>query len=407
MQGAKENKTANKTIALVVAAGRGIRFAQHNPRTTRPKQYSWLYGKPLLTHCLDRIVKNPAIDHALVVIHHDDKLFYQEAAALCQQPQKILSPVVGGADRQDSVYRGLLALAKHAPNKVLIHDAARPYVRQDFLNRLLKKMASHDAVIPTIPLHGALKEVVDDMIVAGHSRKNRHVAQTPQGFTYAKILAAHQKMAGRELDDDAAVWELTYPDNPAMVILGDMVNNKITTRGDIDFMKSSMTRTITTLGIDVHRFDDKPTDGAHIMLGGIAIPAKKPILAHSDGDIILHALTDAILGGLGAGDIGIHFPPSDPQWRGVASHIFLEKALGILKEKNGSLVHVDISLLSEQPKIMPYREKIIDNLAGLLQLRKTSVGLKATTAEKMGALGRGEGIMAFAQVTLALPDEID
>ena len=405
-----KSKTIAPTIALVVAAGRGIRFARrdanHPSASRRPKQYSWVGGRPLLTHCLDIFLNSNDIDAVLVVINQQDKEFYEEVMAHHHRHEKILPFAIGGNDRQDSVYRGLQALEKQQPHRVLIHDAARPFFSTKLLSAVIEKLSSAGAVIPAMAITGALKEVVDDKIVAGHSRQNKFVAQTPQGFDYKKILLAHKKQQGKGLDDDAAVWQLTYPDEPAIMVKGDAANIKITTRDDIELIKHTMgnpaTKTITTLGVDLHRFADDGKAGT-IMLGGVAVPSKKNILAHSDGDVILHAITDAILGALGAGDIGVHFPPSEEKWRGVASRVFVEKAMAMMKEKKASLLHVDITLLLEEPKVNPHRAAIVKNLAALLGLPETAIGFKATTTEKMGAIGAGEGLMAMAQITLTLP----
>ncbi|MDI9313415.1 MAG: 2-C-methyl-D-erythritol 2,4-cyclodiphosphate synthase [Hydrotalea sp.] len=409
--------TEYPTIAIIVAAGRGIRFAQrdasHPATSRRPKQYSWLDGRPLLCHCLDIFLASAAVDAVVVVINQADKKFYDEVVALSNHDKKILPFAIGGNDRQESVYRGLQAIAKHNPAKVLIHDSARPFFSIALLDNILrglspKKMSEglSGAVIPCLPLTGALKEAVDDKIIASHPRQNRFIAQTPQGFDYQKILLAHQRQAGRALDDDAAVWQATYPDVPATMVLGDNANIKITTRGDMQLIKNviedNMQKniTITTLGVDLHRFTDHEVQGAKIMLGGVAIPAKKNIVAHSDGDVVLHALTDAILGALGAGDIGVHFPPQDEQWRGVASTIFVEKAMAMLREKNASLIHVDVTILLEEPRVNPHRAAIVDSLAALLHLPASSIGLKVTTTEKMGAIGDGQGLMAMVQTTV-------
>ncbi|MGI9461284.1 MAG: 2-C-methyl-D-erythritol 2,4-cyclodiphosphate synthase [Alphaproteobacteria bacterium] len=396
------SKLRHKTILLVAAAGRGTRFHQ----TGMPKQYIWLKGRPLLCHCLDRLLANPAIDGAMVVIGKKDKKFYHKAIELCHYKNKILPAVLGGNDRQASVYCGLKALKKYQPKKVLIHDAARPYVDKNLLARIIKKLSHKSAIIPTMPLNGALKQVVGQGILASLTRQHHHIAETPQGFSYEKILTAHQQQQGRGLDDDAAVWQLTYPHDPAITIMGDVANIKITTPADIKLIENTMSKTISTLGVDMHRFENKNSKNAKMMLAGVPIYTKKNIIAHSDGDVIFHALTDALLGGIGMGDIGSYFPPSDAKWRGVASKIFVKYAMEMMKKNHARLLHIDITLLLESPKITPYRKKIIANLSKLLGLPPTSIGFKATTSEKMGAIGRGEGVMAMVQSTIDLPNEM-
>ncbi|MBI5121533.1 MAG: bifunctional 2-C-methyl-D-erythritol 4-phosphate cytidylyltransferase/2-C-methyl-D-erythritol 2,4-cyclodiphosphate synthase [Rhodospirillales bacterium] len=382
-----------RTVALIVAAGRGHRFGAE-----LPKQYLELGGRMVLAHTLAAFATHPQISVVRAVIHPSDRSLYDLAA----KGLSLLEPVHGGAARQDSVRLGLESLADDPPDFVLIHDGARPFVEAGVISRVIAALESHAGVIPAIPVADTLKRGDKGLIVGTQERAGLFRAQTPQAFRYQDILAAHQALAGQELTDDAAVLE-AYG-QPVALAEGDESNVKITTRRDLEiaerrFERPQMARTGN--GFDVHRFKK---GGDHVWLCGVKVPHKQGLEGHSDADVALHALTDAILGAIGAGDIGLHFPPSDPQWKGAASDKFLAHAASLVAAKAGRLVHVDVTIICERPKIGPHRAAMTARLAEILGIEEGRASVKATTTEGLGFTGRQEGIAAMATATVALGD---
>jgi len=380
-------------VALVVAAGRGSRMGGGVP-----KQYRNLGGQPLLRHTLKCFADHPRIAGVRAVIHADDMADYDRAAA----GLALETPVPGGATRQESVLRGLESLRELAPRQVLIHDGARPFVDGATIDRVLDALAEAPGAIAALPVTDTLKRGDDGRIAATLDRHGLWRAQTPQGFHYAEILAAHRTFAGSELTDDAAVAEragLTV-----RLVAGSPDNVKITTGEDLARAEQRLAKaggeTRVGQGVDVHRFGP----GNHVMLCGIRIAHDRGLEGHSDADVGLHALTDALLGALGAGDIGTHFPPSDPQWRGVDSAVFLQHAAGLLAARGGRIVNLDLTLICEAPKIGPHRTAMVARIAAILEIDAVRVAVKATTTEGLGFIGRGEGIAAQAVATLRLAD---
>lgn len=381
--------------ALIVAAGRGERAGQPGP-----KQYALLAGKPVLTRTLEAIASCKAIKEILCVIHQDDHALYDEAIKTLSPAirKRLRKPVHGGATRQNSVLAGLEALADTACETVLIHDAARPFVKAKLIQNVIKAIPMNGAVIPALPVTDTIKTLdASGFVTATPDRKGLRAAQTPQGFDFKLILGAHRAMINHEMTDDASLIESLG--GRVGIVDGARDNIKLTTPEDFSLAELALTETITAMGYDVHAFGD----GDHVTLAGIAIPHKKGILAHSDGDVILHALCDAIFGALGEGDIGQHFPPSDPQWKDAPSSTFVAHAMKQLKAAGGALINCDVTLLAEEPRIGPHRQAMIHNLAELTGLTEQRIGLKATTTEKLGAIGRGEGLVAQVIVTLRLP----
>ena len=335
--------------ALIVAGGRGSRFGG-----PLPKQYAILAGQPVLRRTLDVFRATPGIDRIQVVVASGDEALYRAAVEGMDLPP----PVAGGASRQQSVLNGLEALAAHAPDLVAIHDAARPFVRvSDIIGCLEALRPGIDGAVLGVPLADTLKKVDDAGLLAGTvPRAGLWRAQTPQIFRFAKLLAAHRAAAAlaeheaTALTDDAAVAERAGLH--VVMVEGHDDNRKITTAGD---MVSTM-ETRTAFGFDVHGF----AAGSQVMLGGIAIPHGQALAGHSDADVALHALTDALLGTIGAGDIGKHFPPSDPQWRGVSSDRFLRHAVDLVDAAGGRIVHLDLTLVCEAPRIGPHRDAMVD-----------------------------------------------
>lgn len=384
-------------IALIVAAGRGERAGQSGP-----KQYARLAGEPVLTRAIKAIGDCKRIDAIQCVIHAEDRDLYDKAVKeLSPRLRKILRvPVTGGTTRQKSVLAGLDALADAKCETVLIHDAARPFVSAACIARVIDAVPMAGAVVPVLPVNDTIKDLDESgIIVATPDRSRLRAAQTPQGFDYKLILGAHRAMIDREMTDDASLVEALG--GRVAPVEGERTNIKLTTPEDFLMAELRLTETISTMGYDVHAFGD----GDHVTLAGIKIPHAKGILAHSDGDVILHAFCDAIFGAIGMGDIGQHFPPSDPQWKDAPSSTFVGHAMKLLHEKGGTLVHCDVTLLAEEPRIGKHRDAMIEKLAALTGLRKEGIGLKATTTEKLGAVGRGEGLVAQVLCTLRLPRE--
>jgi 2-C-methyl-D-erythritol 4-phosphate cytidylyltransferase/2-C-methyl-D-erythritol 2,4-cyclodiphosphate synthase len=387
--------------ALIVAAGRGSR-ALEGAGPAIPKQYACLAGRPLLAHTLDRFLDHPAVAFVQVVIHPDDRSLYE--AAVAHARSKLLAPVAGGATRQASVKAGLEALAAYAPELVLIHDAARPFVSGALITAIAEALRAEPGAIAAEPLADTLKRQSPDGLVSGTvERSGLWRAQTPQGFRFADILAAHRDATLRGhagFTDDAAAAE--WAGLSVALVPGGSGNFKITTLEDLamaERLLSSAHETRIGSGFDVHRF----APGDHVWLCGVKIPHTHRLEGHSDADAPLHALTDAILGALGDGDIGVHFPPEDPQWRGAPSRLFLEDAAKRVQRRGGRIVHVDVTILCEAPRIGPHREAMRTKIAEILGLSADRVGLKATTTEGLGFTGRGEGLAAMASVTLLLP----
>jgi 2-C-methyl-D-erythritol 4-phosphate cytidylyltransferase / 2-C-methyl-D-erythritol 2,4-cyclodiphosphate synthase len=378
--------------ALIVAGGRGSRFGG-----PLPKQYAILAGQPVLRRTLDVFGATPGIDRIQVVVASGDEDLYRAAVEGIDLPP----PVAGGASRQQSVLNGLESLVAHAPDLVAIHDAARPFVRvSDIIGCLEALRPGIDGAVLGVPLADTLKKVDDAGLLAGTvPRAGLWRAQTPQIFRFAKLLAAHRAAAAlakheaTALTDDAAVAE--HAGLHVVMVEGHDDNRKITTAGD---MVSTM-ETRTAFGFDVHGF----ADGSQVMLGGIAIPHGQALAGHSDADVALHALTDALLGTIGAGDIGKHFPPSDPQWRGVSSDRFLRHAIDLVDAAGGRIVHLDLTLVCEAPRIGPHREAMVTSIARIAGIERDRVSVKATTTEGLGFTGRREGIAAQAVATVEVP----
>jgi 2-C-methyl-D-erythritol 4-phosphate cytidylyltransferase / 2-C-methyl-D-erythritol 2,4-cyclodiphosphate synthase len=378
--------------ALIVAGGRGSRFGG-----PLPKQYAILAGQPVLRRTLDVFGATPGIDRIQVVVASGDEDLYRAAVEGMELPP----PVAGGASRQQSVLNGLESLAAHAPELVAIHDAARPFVRvSDIIGCLEALRPGIDGAVLGVPLADTLKKVDDAGLLAGTvPRAGLWRAQTPQIFRFAKLLAAHRAAAAlakheaTALTDDAAVAERAGLH--VVMVEGHDDNRKITTAGD---MVSTM-ETRTAFGFDVHGF----ADGSQVTLGGIAIPHGQALAGHSDADVALHALTDALLGTIGAGDIGKHFPPSDPQWRGVSSDRFLRHAVDLVDAAGGRIVHLDLTLVCEAPRIGPHRDAMVTSIARIAGVERDRVSVKATTTEGLGFTGRREGIAAQAVATVEVP----
>jgi len=393
-----------KVSLIVVAAGRGSRLGGEEP-----KQYRLCAGRPLLCHTLEALSAAYDFCATTIVIHPDDRGRYEQAvASLSAACAKSLGPpAFGGATRQASVLAGLEAQAAQgsAPDLVLIHDGARAFPSTPVVRRAIAAAARYGAAAPGTRLNDTIKEVGEDgLVVATPSRTPLRAVQTPQGFQFDLIIEAHRQAtrAGIEgLTDDAAVAEWTG--RPAYIFEGDPDNVKITTMDDLLRAEARLFSQAGDIrvgqGFDVHAF----AEGDHLWLGGVKIPHSRTLSGHSDADVVLHAITDALLGAIGESDIGVHFPPSDPQWRGVESRIFLQDAVRRVGAMNGIVAHVDATVVCEAPRIGPFREAIRARIAGIVGLDVARVGLKATTSERLGFTGRGEGVACMATATVRLP----
>lgn len=392
-----------RTIAIIVAAGRGVRAGAGGP-----KQYRPLAGRAVLARTAEAFLAHPKIDAVRVIIHRDDDDLYAEAMDVLMTHPKLLAPVHGGAERQDSVRLGLESLEGIAPDKVLIHDAARPFIDAATISRVIDALDNAPGAIAALPVFDTIKRARADepMVIEATAPRDRlWRAQTPQGFRFETILAAHRAVAGEKLTDDAAVAEARGV--ATVLVNGAPDNMKITQAEDFGMAeiilerKKAMVEFRTGQGFDVHQFEA----GEAVILCGVEIPHSAKLKGHSDADAGMHALTDAILGAIGAGDIGDHFPPTDPKWKGAPSRIFLEKAADLVREKGGAIVHCDVTIICEAPKIKPHRQKMREALADIIGVAPERVSVKATTTEELGFTGRREGVAALATATVRLPSE--
>jgi 2-C-methyl-D-erythritol 4-phosphate cytidylyltransferase/2-C-methyl-D-erythritol 2,4-cyclodiphosphate synthase len=333
----------------------------------------------------------------VAAIHPAQRDLYEAAATGIA---KLLPPVEGGATRQASVLNGLERLAAEGPDYVLIHDAARPLIDAGTISRTIEALAHHPAILVAVPVVDTIKRGVRERVGDTVDRRDLWRAQTPQAFHFQAILDAHRKVAGGELTDDAAVAEAAGI--PVTFVMGSERNFKVTTQDDMERaerMIGGQMEFRTGNGFDVHRII--PGDG--VTMCGVRIPCDMALEGHSDADVGLHALTDAILGAIGAKDIGAHFPPSDPKWRGAESWKFLDHAARLVAERGGRIAHCDVTIICERPKIGPHRDAMVQRVAEILKIAPDRVSVKATTTEKLGFTGRGEGIAAQATATVGLP----
>ncbi len=385
---------------VIVAAGRGERAGSPEEG---PKQYRPIGGRAVIAHTLEKFVTWPQASKIVVVIHPDDEKLLR--AALEQVPGRPeITIALGGTTRQQSVLAGLRALKDCGVTHVMIHDAVRPFFDHDLLDRVAAALAGGaPAVLPAMPVTDTLKRGnADGLVIDTVPRAGLHAAQTPQSFRFADILAAHEKAEanGRsDFTDDAAIAE--WCNLPVTLVNGSADNVKLTIKRDIAMADEKLGAALlpdvrTGNGYDVHQLE--PGDG--VTLCGVFIPHNQKLKGHSDADVALHALTDALLATCGAGDIGDHFPPSDPQWKGAPSRIFIEHAARIVRERGGTIMNADVSLIAEAPKVGPHRDAMRAKLSEFLAISIDRCSVKATTNEKIGFVGRREGIAAIATATV-------
>ncbi len=385
-----------KIVALITACGRGNRF---NRGEGIPKQYLPLAGIPMLRHSIMAFLNHPQVSDVLCVIHPDDIELYEQSTIGLD----LLNPVFGGETRQSSIRIGLEELIDYKPNKVLIHDGVRPFVSKRIINGILEKLESHPAVIPAIAVEDTIKKIGDGKIEWTLERENLWRAQTPQGFLYQDILNSHIAFKDLNFTDDSALNE--YAGIPVAIVPGSQNNFKITTEEDYDRAKHMIPfliddyreETRCGIGFDVHGFRKIENDEDNfIRLCGTEIEFDKKILAHSDGDVGIHALIDALLGAIGRGDIGEHFPPSEQKWKNCDSREMLKKVYELIQKSSASILNIDLTIICEKPKILKYKNKMKEELSAILGISTQRINIKATTTEKLGFIGREEGIACQA-----------
>jgi 2-C-methyl-D-erythritol 4-phosphate cytidylyltransferase / 2-C-methyl-D-erythritol 2,4-cyclodiphosphate synthase len=375
-----------KIIALIVAGGSSLRFGEETP-----KQYAKIDNLTILEHTIRKFLSSSLIDEIQVVIRSEDLELYQ----LVTKKFNLLPVCFGGNTRCESVKYGLNSIEKYNPEFVLVHDACRPYVSVSLIDVIINNLIhkNHIAVVPSIAITETVKRALSDKVELVN-RNNLFIIQTPQGFDFKKILELSKNNC-LSYTDESSLFEAN--NIPVYYIKGERDNIKITVKED-KIMKGEVR---TGSGFDAHRFSSEIGD-FNVILGGINIPFNRKLEAHSDGDVLIHSLVDAILGAIGEDDIGMHFPPSDMKWKNANSKDFLIHANDLLKAKNGSINNLDITVICEKPRMGEYREKIRSNIADILGISNDRVNIKATTTEKMGFTGRGEGIAVSAIVTVSL-----
>ena len=390
-----EDKTI---VALVVAAGRGERAGAIG----LPKQYRSVAGKPLLTRTLDALLAVKAIDRVIAVIGAGQEEMF---ADLGLSDARLAAPVIGGETRQVSVLKGLESLAGQPPDIVLIHDGARPFVDAALIGNVIAALVDADGALPVTLVTDTIKRSLDGKTVGGtEDRTQLFAAQTPQGFHFNAIYNAHRRAIEMSdgFTDDAAIAE--WAGLSVALAQGNTRNIKITLPDDFERAERMLTegQTMETRvgsGYDVHAF----AEGDAVVLGNIAIPHTARLKGHSDADVVLHALADAIYGALADGDIGKHFPPGEMKWKDADSSIFLEHASELVRQRGGRLVNMDATIICEHPKIGPHVGAMRARIAEIARVSVDRVAIKATTSERLGFTGREEGIAAQAVATIELP----
>lgn len=387
-------------IAILVAGGRSERMLGG-----LPKPYREVGGMSVLRRAVKVFLTHPEIDGVRVVIRREHHYYYKKSV----EGLAIIPCVIGGNSRQESVRLGLEAVAHFQPEIVLIHDVARPMVSSELISRIISATREQKAVIPVLKVADTIKRLENNKVLETLPRENLGIVQTPQGFDYETLVMAHEQGRGSEFTDDAAVCEAA--EVSVFAVAGEAENFKITSEQDMKLMENLLGIAMETrvgMGYDVHRLAlhnaYTPPDQQIITLFGVQIPFSHYLVGHSDADVGLHAMVDAILGAIGEGDIGVHFPPDDPKWKGANSSQFLLYAYELLKTNGGEIVNIDVTIICEKPKITPHRTNMIEHISNILKLDKMRISIKATTTETLGFTGREEGIAAQAVVMVKLPN---
>jgi len=402
------NAVQDKMDFVILAAGESNRFFSTDPSSRHAKQFQLLAGKMVLLHSLDAISQWPSCGQIIIVLPKtgvENKILNYIETAARAAPVSV-NFTSGGSSRSASTLNGLKALYALSPSKlVAIHDAARPFVPHQVLDNLHAACASGaDAAIPSLPVTDTVKRVDQtNTVIDTVDRSALRRAQTPQAFSFDKLFRLHKTNADRggkqHVTDDASLAEVAGL--TVVCVDGASQLSKITFAKDFDMMQNQRTEMRTASGFDVHRFSDEKT--GPIMICGVTIEHEKGLIAHSDGDVGLHALCDAIFGALAIGDIGQHFPPSDPKWKGSSSDQFMQFALEKVTDAGGYITLLDITLICETPKIGPHKDRMRHRLAEITGLPLHRLSIKATTSERLGFIGRSEGIAALAQASIRLP----
>lgn len=382
---------SNKSIiAIIVAAGRGSRI-----KGEIPKQYLKIGGETILGKSVRAFTSHRLVTGVKVVIHPDDVALYNEYLG----DLKILPPSFGGELRKDSVHMGLESIRHLQPDYVLIHDGARPFVSHDIIDKVIKELENHKAVIPVVPVIDTIKQCESGIVLKTLDRDKLYATQTPQGFHYNIIAKIHRELENEEMSDDAMLMEKFGI--AIKTIEGEYQNFKITTKEDLMLAKtiSGENKQVRTgIGFDVHAFI--ASRSGTIRMGGIDIPCEKSLEGHSDADVVLHAIVDALLGAMGKGDIGEYFPPSQPKWRGADSAIFVKYVKELLEEEKGIIQNIDVIIICELPKITPHKANMRKKISTILDIKQDQVNIKATTTEGLGFTGRKEGIAVQVVATI-------
>ncbi|MCJ8520563.1 2-C-methyl-D-erythritol 4-phosphate cytidylyltransferase/2-C-methyl-D-erythritol 2,4-cyclodiphosphate synthase [Pseudorhizobium tarimense] len=390
---------------VIVAAGRGERAGTREG----PKQYRLIGGKPVIAHTLAAFLNWEKSGRVVVVIHPDDQGLFSAAIEGVAAADRVTT-ALGGSTRQQSVLSGLRALSQTDATHVMIHDGARPFVDQALMERIASQLsAGRNAVLPALPVTDTLKRGSHGQVQETVSRQDLYAAQTPQSFRLATILEAHEKAAasGRhDFTDDCSIAE--WAGIAVALVEGSPDNVKLTVKRDLIMANQKLSAAAlpdvrTGNGYDVHQLE--PGDG--VTLCGVFIAHDQKLKGHSDADVALHALTDALLATCGAGDIGDHFPPSDPQWKGAPSKIFLARAAEIVRSHGGTIMNADVSLIAEAPKVGPHRQEMRERMAEILGISLDRCSVKATTNETIGFVGRREGIAAIATATVGYQGDVE
>lgn len=392
MRSAENRAEAKGFHVLIAAAGNGVRFGGG-----RPKQYALLNGKPLLRHTLDVFLNHPDLSSLRVIINPDHQSLYNEAVSGLDLP----APIYGSYTRKSSIYNGLNGVS-HLKNDdiLLVHDAARPLVHANEITRLAIEAGKTGAATLATPVTDTLRHVNGNTV----ERDGLWAVQTPQGFHYNILKIAHEIAKNDNSTDDAGL--VSASGQPVTLVEGSRNNIKITRPEDIELAEKLMQKNFdirTGMGFDVHAFE-KNDPARPLILCGVKIDHKFGLAGHSDADVGLHAITDALLGAIAEGDIGHHFPPSDMTFKNMSSDIFLKRAAELTREKGAVIQNIDLTIICEAPKIGPHREAMQKRIAEILGLNPSRIGVKATTTEQLGFTGRGEGIAAQAVATVKIPE---
>lgn len=385
-------KNNNSTIAIILASGTGNRFDN-----VKLKQYQMIDNKTVIYHSVNAFLSNALVNEVVVVINKS----HEKLATKYLKNLNISNIIFGGATRQQSVYKALKFIKIYSPKKVLIHDAVRPNVDKNTISSVIISLDKHNAVIPVTKITDSVKKISNNIIEQHVCREKLSLAQTPQGFNYQEIMDKHKNTKKKNINDDASLFNKVY------TLPGNINNIKITNKEDLTIIKKIMQKLdnqyvqVSALGLDIHKFDNQKAQS--IRIGGVNIKYNKNLLGHSDSDVVLHALVDSILGCISGGDIGTIFSDKNPKWKNADSSIFVDYAISMLKKNKCLLLHTDITIVCEEPKISPYREKIKNKIAKLLNLDKKYISIKATTSEGLGFTGRKEGIMAQCLTTISKP----